>query len=74
MNVVVNEKFSFSKMDTAVVKGIAIIAMIIHHIIPNNSGLPVDYGTGFSVSYNAHFQCGEISLRKHRECIGTDIP
>lgn len=49
MNVVVNEKFSFSKMDTAVVKGIAIIAMIIHHIIPNNSGLPVDYGTGFSV-------------------------
>ena len=32
---------SFSKRDTNIVKGVAIIAMLFHHTYPNNTGIPI---------------------------------
>lgn len=34
-------KMTFTKEDTNIVKGIAILAMVFHHIYPNNTGLPI---------------------------------
>ncbi|MCR5776190.1 MAG: acyltransferase [Lachnospiraceae bacterium] len=33
----------FSKRDTNIVKGIAVLAMVFHHTYPNNPGLPINY-------------------------------
>ncbi len=32
---------TFSKNDTNIVKGIAILAMLFHHTYPNNPGIPI---------------------------------
>ena len=42
-------KSSFSKNDTKIVKGIAILAMVFHHIYPNNPGIPVLQQNGFNL-------------------------
>lgn len=39
----VPHELAFSKDDTAVVKGIAILALILHHLYPNNPGIPIDF-------------------------------
>ncbi len=33
--------YAFSKRDTTIVKGIAILAMLFHHTYPNNPGMPI---------------------------------
>lgn len=38
----------FTKRDTNIVKGIAILAMLFHHTFPNNPGIPIINSDGFS--------------------------
>lgn len=41
------EKATFSRRDTDIVKGIAIIALIIHHTCPNKTYIPISFGADF---------------------------
>lgn len=34
----------FTKVDTSVVKGVAILALSLHHLYPNSLGIPMDFG------------------------------
>ncbi len=34
----------FTKVDTSVVKGVAILALSLHHLYPNSPGIPMDFG------------------------------
>ena len=38
----------FSKNDTNIIKGIAILAMLFHHTLPNNPGIPLSLSNSFS--------------------------
>lgn len=42
-------EYGFTKRDTKIVKGIAILAMILHHTYPNNPGIPINMVEGSKV-------------------------
>lgn len=51
----------FSRRDTNIAKGVAIIAMIIHHTYPNNPGLPLSIGYGIDWM-NFVAECGKVCV------------
>lgn len=57
------ENAVFSKDDTAILKGIAILAMVLHHVAPNNTSVPVYlWGQG---SFSLEFllaSCGKVCV------------
>ena len=55
------ENASFTKDDTAILKGIAILAMVLHHVAPNNTALPVYLWDSFSLEFLLA-SCGKVCV------------
>ncbi len=56
-----NDSASFSKDDTQILKGVAILAMILHHVAPNNTSVPVYLWDSFSLEFLLA-SCGKVCV------------